>query len=229
MHGDESETAEAKRIIELEERLECGDAHCFIIMAQPGDGTKTKRAAAPARREALVARKRQATTEGWLDDAKATSLALCLAEDCDKDYANPDFLATHCEATSRPESELAWPAGLGVDDSKLFVVDKMPIPEPGMDQVVQQWHDRQFLHPGLENMHLDMKRRFEVPPAFCNTLNPVCESCPVCQVLETLNKSQAGNDDGTPVRHGKRCTTVSSSAFTATVGTSWRQRRLPAT
>ena len=33
MHQDEAETAEAKRIIELEQRLELGDAHCFVVMA----------------------------------------------------------------------------------------------------------------------------------------------------------------------------------------------------
>ena len=62
-----------------------------------------------------------------------TPLTSCLAKDWDEDYAKVEFWATHWEASSKPESELAWLAGLRVDDRKLFVFDKMLIPETRMD------------------------------------------------------------------------------------------------
>ena len=43
VHGDEAETAEAKRIIELQERLERADAHCLVVMAHTGERTQEER------------------------------------------------------------------------------------------------------------------------------------------------------------------------------------------
>ena len=70
MHGDEAKTAEAKRIMELDERLERGNTHCFVVMAQPAEGTKSERAAALPRRESSVAYERQAAREAWLRNTK---------------------------------------------------------------------------------------------------------------------------------------------------------------
>ena len=55
MHGDEAGTAEAKRIIELGERLERIDARCFVIIAQPAEGPHSERTIALPRRETLLA------------------------------------------------------------------------------------------------------------------------------------------------------------------------------
>ena len=63
MHRDESETAEAKRIIEFEEHLERGDAHSFVVMAQQAQGTPEERTVALAKRGASVAHMRQVARE----------------------------------------------------------------------------------------------------------------------------------------------------------------------
>ena len=68
-----------------------------------------------------------------------------------------------------------------------------------MDQVVQEWHDQRLLHPGMEKMRLDLKRRFEFLPGLCKTLKAVCRSCQVCQAVKPPNQSEAGNADWTPV------------------------------
>ena len=65
--------------------------------------------------------------------------------------------------------------------------------------MVQEWHDQQLLHPGLEKMRLYLKRRFKSPPGICETLKSVCGSCQVCQAVKPPNQSQAGNVDWTPV------------------------------
>ena len=70
-----------------------------------------------------------------------------------------------------------WLAVLCVDDGKLFVFDKMPVPEARLDQAVQEWHDQRLLHPVLEKMRLDLKWRFEFPPGLCKTFQAVCRSC----------------------------------------------------
>ena len=58
MHGVEAETAEAKRIIEVEERLERGDAHCFVVMAKPTEGAQSgperERTVTLVKREGLI-------------------------------------------------------------------------------------------------------------------------------------------------------------------------------
>ena len=43
MHGDEAKTPKAKGIIELEGRLERGDAHGCVVMAQPSKNAKSER------------------------------------------------------------------------------------------------------------------------------------------------------------------------------------------
>ena len=57
MHVDEAETAEAKRIVQLEERSERGDARCFVVMAHRAEGTQEKRTVALTKREFSVARR----------------------------------------------------------------------------------------------------------------------------------------------------------------------------
>ena len=124
-------------------------------------------------------------------------LTTYLAEDGDKDYATSHFWAIHWEASSKPESELAWPADPHVHHRKLFIFEKMLMQATCMDQVVQEWHDRQLLHLVLQKMRLEMKRRLEFPSGFCKTLKGVCGSCKVCQAVQLPKKSQAGNADCT--------------------------------
>ena len=70
-----------------------------------------------------------------------------------------------------------WPAGFRVDDGKLFVFDKMLVPKARMDQVVQERRNQRLVHPGLEKMRFDLKRRFEFTPGLCKAVKAVCGSC----------------------------------------------------
>ena len=49
MHGDQAKTAEAKRIIELEEGWDRGDARCFVVMAHRADRAPEERTVALAK------------------------------------------------------------------------------------------------------------------------------------------------------------------------------------
>ena len=75
----------------------------------------------------------------------------------------------------------------------------MLISEACMDQVAQEWHDQRLLHPGLEEMRLDLQRRLRFPPGLRKTPKKVCASCQVCQAVKPPNQSQAGNAASTPV------------------------------
>ena len=70
-----------------------------------------------------------------------------------------------------------------------------------MDQVAQEWHDQRLLHPGLEEMRLDLKRRFAFPPGLSKTVEAVCGSCQVCRAVKQPDQPQAGKANWTPVPH----------------------------
>ena len=147
MHGEEDERAEARRIIKLEERLEHGDAHCFVVMAHRAKRAPEEPIVALTRRETSVARERQVAREAGVLNTKAAPLKSRLAEDRGEDYAKSEYWATNWEASSKPESELAWPPGLCIDEGELFVFGKMLVPKARMARVVQEWHDQRLLHP----------------------------------------------------------------------------------
>ena len=187
-----------------------------------------------------MARERHAAAEACPCGARVTRLTSCLATDWDPDYTKSGFRATHQEGSCKPEFQLAWQAGLHVNNGKLFVLNKMLIPGRSMQEVVQEWANQQQLHAGFGEMHLHMKSRFKFPFGFCKTLKAVCGSCQVCQTVKPPNQSRAGYNNGTPsrtlpsrVRQStsspcppsnivRRLMTVSSSALTATLDTSWQ-------
>ena len=68
MLADEAEMAEAKPIIELEERLERGDTHCFVAIAQRAESMPEEQ------RGASVAGERQVAREAWLLNTKPAPL-----------------------------------------------------------------------------------------------------------------------------------------------------------
>ena len=92
--GEGAGKASAKRIILLEERLERGDAHCFIVMANRAEGTPQERAAAFSKQEASVAQEGQVAREAWLLNTKEAPLKSCLAKDWEEDYAKSGYWTT---------------------------------------------------------------------------------------------------------------------------------------
>ena len=57
-----------------------------------------------------MAREKQVAREAWIFNTKAAPPKSCLAEDSEEDYTKSEYWATHWEASSKPESEPAWPA-----------------------------------------------------------------------------------------------------------------------
>ena len=95
MHWDEIVTAETKRIIKHEERLEHGDTHCFVVMARRAESAPKERTVALTTRDSSVARERQVAPEAWLLNTKAAPVKASLAEDWEGDYTKSEYWATH--------------------------------------------------------------------------------------------------------------------------------------
>ena len=66
-------------------------------------------------------------------------------------------------AVSAPSDD-EWPEGLTEDGDKLFLKDKLLVPENRMEQLIDHWHNAQLRHPGRDKMQQDLEWRFKFPP-----------------------------------------------------------------
>ena len=121
-HGDAKETEEAKRIIEMEKAMEQEGVKCFVVMANRTDLAKFRGARVQAIREE--------TLEQWMV-APVELVRLVLTEDWSDDYAASDHWSKYWNAVSAPSDD-EWPEGLTEDGDKLFLKDKLLVPENRM-------------------------------------------------------------------------------------------------
>ena len=115
-HGDAEETKEAKRIIEMEKAMEQEGVKCFVVMANRTDLANLWGARVQAIREE--------TLEQWMV-APVELVRSVLTEDWSDDY---DHWSKYWNAVSAP-SDNEWPEGLTEDGDKLFLKDKLLVPE----------------------------------------------------------------------------------------------------
>ena len=99
-HGDEGETAEAKRIIEMELVMEEGGVKCFVVMAADAPlGTRMGRAV------------RVLAPDGAESD-KHLFPESCLQGDWTDDYAKSEAFQAEYRAVTDPDDGQKWPKGL---------------------------------------------------------------------------------------------------------------------
>ena len=118
-HGDAEETEEAKRIIEMEKAMEQEGFRCFVVMANRTDLGKFRCARVQAIREE--------TLEQWMV-APVELVRSVLTEDWSDDYAASEHWSKYWNAVSAPSDD-KWPEGLTEDGDKLFLKDKLLVPE----------------------------------------------------------------------------------------------------
>ena len=182
-HGDADETEEAKRIIEMEKAMEQEGVRCFVVMANCTHLAKFRGAHVQAIREetleqlmvAPVELVRSVLTEAWSDD-----------------YAASDHWSKYWNAVSAPSDD-EWPEGLTEDGDKVFLKDKLLVPENGMEELIDDWHNAQLMHPGRDKMQQDLEWRFKFPPGYYALLDRYCSDCAVCRATKSPNHSTAGN------------------------------------
>ena len=182
-HGDAEETEEAKRIIEMEKAMEQEGVKCFVVMANRTDLAKFRGARVQAIREE--------TLEQWMV-APVELVRSVLTEDWPDDYAASDHWSKYWNAVSAPSDD-EWPEGLTEDGDKLFLKDKLLVPENRMEELIDNWHKAQLMHPGRDKMQQDLEWRFKFPPGYYALLDKYCSDCAVCRAMKSPNHSTAGN------------------------------------
>ena len=79
------------------------------------------------------------------------------------------------------------------DGDKLFLKDKLLVPENRMEELIDHWHNAQLMHPGRDKMQHDLEWRFKFPPGYYAILDKYCSDCAVCWATKSPNHSRAGN------------------------------------
>ena len=182
-HGDAEETEEAKRIIEMEKVMEQEGVKCFVVMANRTDLAKFRGARVQAIREE--------TLEQWMV-APVELVRSVLTEDWSDDYAASEHWSKYWNAVSAPSDD-EWPEGLTEDGDKLFLKDKLLVPENRVEELIDHWHNAQLMHPGRYKMQQDLEWRFKFPPGYYSILDRYCSDCAVCRATKSPNHSTAGN------------------------------------
>ena len=182
-HGDAEETEEAKRIIEMEKAMEQEGVKCFVVMANRTDLAKFRGARVQAIREE--------TLEQWMV-APVELVRSVLTEDWSDDYAASEHWSKYWNAVSAPSDD-DWPEGLTENGDKLFLKDKLLVPENRVEELIDHWHNAQLMHPGRDKMQQDLEWRFKFPPGSYAILDRYCSDCAVCRATKSPNHSTAGN------------------------------------
>ena len=182
-NADAEETEEAKHIIELEKVMEQEGVKCFVVMANRTDLAKFRGARVQAIREE--------TLEQWMV-APVELVRSVLTKDWSDDYAASEHWGRYWNAVSAPLDN-EWPEGLTGDGDKLFLKDKLLVPENRMEELIDHWHNAQLMHPGRDKMQQDLEWRFKFPPGYYALLDKYCSDCAVCPATKSPNHSTPGN------------------------------------
>ena len=156
---------------------------CFVVMANRTDLAKFRGARVQAIREE--------TLEQWMV-APVELVRSVLTEDWSDDYAASEHWSKYWNAVSAPSDD-EWPEGLTEDGDKLFLKDKLLVPENRVEELIDHWHNAQLMHPGREKMQQDLEWRFKFPPGYYAILDRYCSHCAVCRATKSPNHSTAGN------------------------------------
>ena len=156
---------------------------CFVVMANRTNLAKFR----GARVQAI----RDETLERWMV-APVELVRSVLTEDWSDDYAASDQQSKYWNAVSAPSDD-EWPEGLTEDVDKLFLKDKLLVPENRMEELIDHWHNAQLMHPGQDKMQQDLEWRFKFPPGYYALLDKYCSDCAVCRATKSPNNSTARN------------------------------------
>ena len=112
-----------------------------------------------------------------------------LTEDWSDDYAASEHWSKYWNAVSAPSDE-EWPEGLTEDGDKLFLKDKLLVPENRVEELIDYWHNAQLMHPGRDKMQQDLEWRFKFPPGYYAILDKYCRDC--AEEPQPLHSRQPG-------------------------------------
>ena len=119
-------------------------------------------------------------------------------ENWSEDYADSEHWNKCWNAVSA-QSDDEWPKGLTEDGDKLFLNDKLLVPENRVEALIDHRHNAQFMQPGRDKMQPDLEWRSEFSPGNYATLNRCCHDCAVCRPTKSPNHSGVENPLCTPI------------------------------
>ena len=85
-----------------------------------------------------------------------------LTEDWSGDYVASEHWSKYWNAVSAPSDD-EWPEGLTEDGDKLFLKDKLLVPENRVEELIDHWHNAQLMHPGRDKMQQEPGVALQVP------------------------------------------------------------------
>ena len=186
-HGDEAETAEGKRIIEMERLMEEEGVKCSVVMA----------AGAPLGRR-MGRAVRVLAPEGAESD-KHLFAESCLQDDWTVDYGKSEAFEARYGAVTDPDDGQKWPKGLTEEDGKLYRNGKLLVSESRVLELCEAWHHH-MMHSGVRKQALDMQPRFQMDQiGLYNAIKNVRNGCSVCQACNPDNRNVKGEAQWTPV------------------------------
>ena len=118
-HGDEVETAEAKKIIDMERMMADDGVECSVVMA----------ADAPLGR--MVSRAVRVLAPKGAKSDKHIFPESCLQDDWTEDYAKSEAFESEYRAETHRDDGQKWPKGLTEEDGKLYRTGKLLVPGAG--------------------------------------------------------------------------------------------------
>ena len=86
-----------------------------------------------------------------------------------------------------------WPEGLTEAGDKLFLKNKLLVPENRVEDLINHWHNAQLMHPGRDKLQKDLESRLLFPPGDFLVLNRYCNTFAVCMATKHPIRSTAGN------------------------------------
>ena len=113
-------------------------------------------------------------------------------EDWSDDYAASVHWGRYWNAVGAPSDD-EWPEGLTGDRDKLFLKDKLLVPESRVEELIDHRHNAQLMHPGRDKMQQDVEPRFKFPAVYYAIHDRYCSSCAVSRAEKSQNHSTAGN------------------------------------
>ena len=137
-HGDEAETAEAKKIIEMERLMEEEGAKCFVVMAADAPlASRVSRAVSVLAPVGAAGGRPGPAPPVGVESDKHLFPESCLQDDWTDDYAKSEAFAAEYRAVTDPDDGQKWPKGLTEEDGKLYRNGKLLVPESGCSSCVK--------------------------------------------------------------------------------------------
>ena len=186
-HGDEAETAEAKKIIDMERIMEEEGVKCFVVMAA---------GAALGRRVSRAVR--VLAPEGDESD-KHLFPESCLQHDWNDDYAKSEAFESEYRTLTDPDDGQKWPKGLAEEDGKLYRNYRLLVPESWLLELCEAFHHH-MMHRKVKKQALDMQRRFEIDEiGLYHAIKQVRKGYSVCRSCNPDNPNVPGEAQWTPI------------------------------